>query len=304
MQSVLLTGASGFIGRQCLASLTRRGVQVHAVASPQSTAGSASDDGVTWHQVDLLDAEAIVQLVETVQATHLLHLAWYAVPGKYWTSMENFRWVESSLRLARAFANGGGKRVVSAGTCAEYDWSHGKCSEASTPVAPGTTYGICKDAWRRLQGAFCERAALSGAWGRIFFLYGPGESPQRLVPSVIQALRGDERAACTEGHQERDFLHVSDVAEAFVQLLDSDVQGPVNIGSGNPVSVRTVAQIIGDALQAQDRIDFGARPSPANDPPLILADNRRLTEEVGWLPQFDLEAGLQDTIDWWKGQDV
>ena len=126
MKKVLLTGASGFVGRHCLPALVARGYEVHAVSS-SATAPADTPPGVRWHQADLLDGAQVSALLAQVRPRHLLHSAWYAVPGKYWTAPENFRWVRASLHLLQTFAAHGGRRVVVVGSSAEYDWHYGYC---------------------------------------------------------------------------------------------------------------------------------------------------------------------------------
>jgi len=237
-----------------------------------------------------------------VQPTHLLHCAWYAVPGKYWTAAENFRWVEVGLHLLEAFADHGGQRVVGVGSCAEYDWHDGHCSELTTPLNPATTYGLCKHASQLLLTGFSKHAKLSAAWGRLFFLYGPHEPAERLVASVVQSILREEPARSSHGQQIRDFLYVQDAADALVALLDSDVLGPVNIASGVPVALHEVVQEIADQLERPDLVLLGAIPTLENEPPLLVADVARLHDEVGWSPQYDLPGGLAETIKWWKLQ--
>jgi nucleoside-diphosphate-sugar epimerase len=295
VKRVLVTGATGFIGRQVLAPLVARGFDVHAV----SREGAAAQ-GVTGHAVDLLQPTEIVRLLGDVRPTHLLHFAWYAVPGDYWTSPENVRWVEASLSLVRRFAELDGERVVLAGTCAEYDWAHGFCSETVTPLSPSTLYGASKDALRRVVEAYSPQTGLSTAWGRIFFLYGPHERPERLVSSVARSLVNGQPAAATHGRQIRDFLHVADVGDAFAALLDSDVSGPVNVGSGEARTIAEVVFALGQAAGRPDLVRLGEIPAPANDPPVLLADVRRLRDEVGWTPTRTLEQGLRETLEWWQ----
>jgi nucleoside-diphosphate-sugar epimerase len=232
----------------------------------------------------------------------LLHLAWYTVPGRYWTSAENLRWVQSSLGLLQAFSQHGGQRVVMAGTCAEYDWQHGLCSESVTPLSPTTLYGICKHSLQLMLTAFSKETKLSAAWGRIFFAFGPHEAPDRLVAYVIQSLLQKKPARCSHGNQARDFLYVQDVADAFVTLVESEVSGPINIASGRPTVLRDVIGKIGELLHQPDLIQLGAQPAPEHEPPLLVADVGRLTKEVGWTPQYDLTSGLERTIEWWKGR--
>lgn len=299
MKRVLLTGATGFIGRCCLALLSARGYEVHAVSSQARPDNLAN---VHWHQADLLNPAQLRELVSRAQPTHLLHLAWYAVPGKYWTSQENLRWVTASLNLLQAFVSGGGERVVIAGTCAEYDWRYGYCSESITPLLPATLYGTCKHSLQLMLDALARQTELSAAWGRIFFLYGPHEHSTRLVASVIRSVLQGEPARCSHGNQIRDLLFVQDVADAFVALLESEAVGAVNIASGQPVTLRDLIYKIAEKLNREDLILLGAIPAPANEPRMLVAAVDRLRNEIGWLPRFDLDEGLDVTIKWWQQQ--
>jgi nucleoside-diphosphate-sugar epimerase len=295
---VLVTGATGFVGRCTIPLLVERGFEVHAVhhaAAPPDT------DGVRWHRADLLEPGTAETLVEAVGPTHLLHLAWYAAPGRFWASLENVRWVEASLRLLRAFG-GMGRRAVIAGTCAEYDWRHGFCSEMVTPLEPESLYGVSKLAVGRVAMALARETGMSLASGRIFFLYGPGERPGRLVSSVTEALIEKRPAPCSHGHQFRDFLHVADVASAFIALLESEVEGPVNIASGEAVTIRSLLIELASWLDAVELLHFGEVATGPAEPPLLVGDVRRLRDEVGWTPSFTLSEGLADTIEWWRAR--
>ena len=296
MKRVLLTGASGFVGRHCFEALSACDYEVHAVSS---VAGVATP-GVHWHQANLLADAEVSELLAEVQPTHLLHCAWCAEPGKYWTDPENLRWVEAGLHLLQSFAAVGGRRVVAVGSCAEYDWRDGYCSEQTTPLKPATIYGKCKHAFQILLDAWSETTGISAAWGRLFFLYGPHEDQRRLVASVICSLLKDQPARCSHGQQIRDFLYVRDAAAALVALLDGEVAGPVNIASGVPVSLQQVIEEIANQLERPGLVKMGALPAPENEPAQLLADIARLRDEVGWSPKFALAAALRETIDWWR----
>lgn len=294
---VLVTGAAGFVGRHCLPFLLAKGFDVHAadVVVPESNLY-----GVHWHDIDLLDTHKANDLMATIRPTHLLHFAWYSKPGEYWESTENIRWLESSLHLLRVFQETGGTRVVMAGTCAEYDWKFDYCSEYVTPLVPSSLYGTCKNAMQHLLKDFSRVTNLSSAWGRIFFLYGPHENPNRLVPSVILNLINNKMAPCSHGNQIRDFLHVKDVASAFVSLMLSNVEGPVNIASGKPVSLKEIILSIADKLGKKELVKLGALPQKENEPSALFGDTRRLFNEVNWHPQYDMNGGMKETIDWWQ----
>lgn len=297
---VLVTGASGFIGRRTLAPLVERGFEVHACGR-SADAPAGTPDTVTWHRADLLDPLAHGELLAAVAPSHLLHLAWYAEHGRFWTSTENLRWVAATLSLVRAFAAAGGRRAVCAGSCAEYRWGErGPCVEGVTPLEPATLYGTAKDATRALLQAAAPQLGISLGWGRVFFLYGPDEAPGRLVASVARALVAGERAATGDGTQVRDFLHVADVGAAFAALLDSDVTGAVNIGSGDAQPLRDVIAAIGAAARRPELLDIGALPARAGDPAELVADVARLRDEVGFVPAIGLDEGIERTVAWWR----
>ena len=302
---VLVTGAAGFIGRHVVAALEREKHEIFAAVRGASRIKS-SGAGLSRAQVVEMDLESDAEVrgaIERVSPEIAIHLAWYAVPGVYWTSRENLECVIGGLRLARALADCGCKRLVAAGSCAEYEWKSGVLSEEGTPLAPRTLYGACKCALRQMLERFCAQASMELAWTRLFYLYGPGEKQERLVPSVILPLLRGETARCTRGEQARDFLYVEDAAEALVAVAISDFAGAVNIGSGEPVKVKTVVETIARVLGRGERVAFGALPENPGDPPKLIADVQRLNRDVGWKASRTLEEGLAKTVDWWKARE-
>jgi nucleoside-diphosphate-sugar epimerase len=304
---VLVTGAGGFIGRWSVAPLLGKEFEVHAVLSANAQRDIAAElRGSTVHVADLLNESDIDALVTRVVPTHLLHFAWIATPGIYWQSPDNDRWLAASRHLLRRFRAHGGVRAVLAGSCGEYDWSKvGVCEERSSPLAEEaatriTPYAASKLALQRTLADIAREERMSSAWGRIFFQYGPYEHPDRLVPSVIRHLLMNQEALCTHGRQIRSFLHVADVGAAFAALLDSEVQGPVNIGSDERIALADLIDRIAGQIGRRDLVRLGARSAPTDEPPLLLPDIQRLRDEVQWRPRFTLSEGLTDTIHWWR----
>ena len=287
---ILVTGASGFIGRRCVPRLAARGYEVHAVSSRDVRAS-----GAQWHRCDLLEPAAAEFLIELVRPSHLLHLAWIATPGLFWESPLNSKWLDASVRLAEAFYAGGGTRAVGIGTCAEYGPSSRPCREDSTPLAPNTRYGEAKAAMgQALASAARNRGTC--AWARLFFPYGPGEPPGRFIPSVIDALICRTPLACTEGLQVRDFVHADDVADACVALVDAAASGVYNIGTGQGRSLREVAAAIVAELGHAELVRFGERKAAAHEPAYLVADMSKTSSEIGWRARLALEEGIHMTI--------
>jgi nucleoside-diphosphate-sugar epimerase len=111
----------------------------------------------------------------------------------------------------------------------------------------------------------------------------------------------NQEALCTHGRQIRSFLHVADVGAAFAAVLDSEIQGPVNIGSDDRIALADLIERIAREIGRPDLIRLGARIPPTEEPPLLVPDIHRLRDEVHWQPRFTLDAGLSDTIAWWRG---
>jgi nucleoside-diphosphate-sugar epimerase len=210
--------------------------------------------------------------------------------------------VQSSLELVRQFREQGGQRTVIVGSCYEYDWRYGYCSEQLTPRLPNTFYGAAKNGLHDTFVGYSTASGLSGAWGRVFFLYGPNENPRRLVSSVICSLLKGVEAPSSHGEQIRDYLHVQDVADGLVALLESSAQGAYNVTSGRAVTLRTIIERIGALTGRPELLRIGAIPARANDTPLVVGDTTQMQRDVGWTAKIGLDEGLKATIEWWREQ--
>ena len=296
MKKVFVTGASGFLGQHCVAALCRLGFEVHAVSRAGPPATKTDTRSIAWHRLNLANKDRTALLLERVRPDYLLHLAWLTDPRVFWNSTENDTWVDISENLITAFRSAGGRRLLVAGSCAEYDWSVGHCHETNSRLAPETRYGRAKLAlFRRLQQAG-QGHELSWAWARIFFLYGPGGSEQRLPGAVLRAARERTQVQCTSGQQIRDFLHIADCCDAIVTLLDSTLEGPVNVASGQPVRLRELILSTAELLGIRDLVHLGALPSRPGEPTSLTACTNRLNDELSWRPRFNLKTGLQNYI--------
>jgi len=283
---VLLTGATGFIGSHVARELLRRAHEVHASVRPSSDRRRIRD-----LEGRLIVHEGSLENVP-VEPDLAIHLAWYAVPGKYLEAPENRDCLEASRRLLSRLRG----RAVFAGTCFEFDTRLGTLREDS-PTLPATLYARCKDELRRE-----VVARPNSSWVRFFYQYGPWEDERRLVPSVIRSVLRGEPAPVSPGEQRRDFLHVEDVASAVCAVAESRLEGAVNIGSGRAPAVREIVTRIGDLAGRPDLIRLGAVSYYPGEPMLIMADNARL-RSTGWAPRYDLDGGLRHTLEWWRARE-
>lgn len=302
---MLITGASGFIGSHVARLLVREGVELHALVREGSTLERVADvvGDMRLVRADVRDAAEVERHVARITPEACIHAAWYAIPGEYLHADENLPLVAATAALASALARSGCRRLVGLGTCLEYDTRAATLSE-STPTRPASMYAASKLAAFLLAEQVGARNGMEVAWARLFYQYGPFEEDRRLVPTVIGALVRGEEARLTSGEQVRDFLHVDDVAAAIWAVARSGVTGPVNVGSGEPVTVRALVETIGSIFGRPDLLAFGALPDRPGDPPVVSADNRRLVEDCAWRRSRTHADGLRETVEWWRSRTV
>jgi len=294
--SVLVTGGSGFIGHWTLEPLVHYGFEVHVAARRPSTSVIGQ-----FHPVNLLEAGESERLIARVRPTHILHCAWDVTHGSFWNAPANLDWVAATLRLARAFANYEGRRFVGLGTCAEYDWSDDgvRPRREDDLLRPTSLYAQAKASTGSVLQAFFADQEICFAWARMFHLFGPREAPGRLVPSVARALIAGERAACGAGHIVRDYMPVEQAGAALAMLVESNVQGPVNVATGLGTSVETIARLLAEISGRPELLDLGTLPDPPNAASVMTADVTRLHQEVGFTIDIDLKTALSATLKHW-----
>lgn len=286
-QRVLITGATGFIGRQVLKNLPAD-ADVHCTTRKTGGAGSG-----TWHSVDLCSSQACAALIESVKPDILIHCAWTTEHGAFWHDPQNAAWLEAGRTLFGAFVRRGGRRIVACGTCAEYSGASvapRREDETIDPEQIPFPYGRAKFALLQ----HLRSLPVSHAWVRIFNAFGEGEDPRRLVPSVLRALAAGEPALCSSGKQIRDFLDVRDVGAAIARLGTSDLEGVVNLGSGEHRTVAEIIKILGGFVERPDLVRLGALRDREGEPHLLVPDITRQTEELGFVPRITLTRGLID----------
>jgi nucleoside-diphosphate-sugar epimerase len=231
-----------------------------------------------------------------VRPALVVHAAWYVAHGKFWTAPENQDWLEASTAFARHVAEAGGRRFIGIGSCAEYADRDGEDSAPwpeTRAIAPATPYGRAK---AELAARLAAMEGLSTAWARLFLLFGPGEHPDRLVPSIIAALREGREARCASGRPIRDFAATRFVGQALAALAGSAVTGPVNVGSGEGRSIAEVARFLGQAAGRPDLVRLGALPDRPGEVACMVADLTRLRRAVGFTAPPQVEAALRGLL--------
>lgn len=300
-RGILVTGASGLIGRNVVAALRDAGEEVHAVT--RSLTQESRDGEVRWHKANLLDHRERVQVLDAAEPQTVIHCAWVTEHGAYWTSPENLDWIGATLSLAHEARERGVARFLGVGTCAEYKWgSDEPLNEARSPIEPATLYGVAKDATRRVLETYAAQSGLSFAWARIFMLYGAGEHPSRFVAALARALTRGQPANMASGRGRRDLLDARDVGAALAAIAASSATGAFNIASGSAVPLEDIGEALARIAGKPDLLKIGALPDRPDEPAAIAADATRLSREIAFRPRISLEQGLSDALAYWRAR--
>ncbi|MCM1010134.1 MAG: NAD(P)-dependent oxidoreductase [Fusobacterium sp.] len=297
-KKVLITGGTGFIGRNVVNVLINRGYEVHSLVFPPF---APEQKGLVQYEMNLMDSAAVDNFLKEHNFENLIHLAWYVGPKCHVADL-NIDWTIATLNLLKSFKENGGKRFAGAGTISEYEYKYGYLLEDETPTDPQTLYGNSKNAIFNIAKVYCKQNGIDFKWPRIFNLYGPAEKPQRLMPSVINSCLKGEDVKVSDCLKFQDYLHVEDTARGIVDVFESDIQGAVNICSGKPVQLRVIVEKIAELTNFKGKILWGAIPAAFGDD-LVVGNNEKL-KSTGWKPKYDLETGLTQTINWWRNNNV
>jgi nucleoside-diphosphate-sugar epimerase len=271
MTCVLITGASGFVGRQITRSLDTEDIDLIPVVrkGKENTVSNFKNVKKIITSKDLFVEDESWWEEQCKDVDIVIHAAWYVETGKYLDSLKNIDCLIGSLKLAKGAAKAGVGRFLGLGTCFEYDQNQGVLT-INTPLKPLTIYAAAKASLFTTLSQWLPRESVSFAWIRLFYLYGQGEDKKRLVPYVrSQILQGDF-VDLTSGKQVRDFMDVAEAGKKIAGISLTDQVGPINLCSGIPVTVRQFVEKIAAEYGRKDLLRFGVREDNVFDPPSVI----------------------------------
>lgn len=270
-KKILLTGATGFIGYKVFTNLNKNNFSIRAIVRNNKKKFIEENKLST----DLIIVDDLFNKSEdwwTEQCKGIdtiIHTAWYTEPGKYLQSTKNIDCLIGSLNLAKGAIKAGVRRFVGVGTCFEYDLNVGDIS-ITTPLKPKSLYSHSKVALFSILSELLRKESMEFVWCRLFYLFGDGEDDRRLVPYLHNRLSKNKTVELTSGKQIRDFLDASDASEIIFNISINNHEGPINICSGIPITIKELAEKIADKYGRRDLLKFGVRPENIFDPSRVV----------------------------------
>ena len=262
-RQIIISGATGFVGRHVVPLFLEHGYDVIATARDQNRAASLEwFDRVTFVPANFHKTMPDIQC-ET--GAGLIHLAWQGLPNY----KSSFHYEDNLFRnydFIKFMVSRGIGQVLVAGTCFEYGDQNGPLPSSTRPN-PNNSYAMAKDTLRRFLEALTQDHPFTLQWARLFYMYGQGQNPKSLLSQLDAAIdAGQPGFNMSGGEQLRDYLPVQDVARQIFDLYEKQSPGSYNICSGTPVSVRRLVERHIAHRQATITPNLGHYPYPDHEP--------------------------------------
>lgn len=298
-----MTGATGFVGSHLVKRFVERGNKVAILMRGASDPWRIREVLPRVEAIfgDLSSIDSVGHAIQRFAPDAIVHLAWSAANTQRYTDnpAQVFCNVPGSLDLVH-LATILECKFVGMGTVLESGRYKVPHPEDIDP-RPKSLYGASKHAVHILADHLCRVAGVDFAWVRLFWAYGPGDDPARMIPYLIRTLLRGEKPSLTRGEQRWDYLYIDDAVEGLIRIIDSSTEfGAFNLGSGLSPTIARVAETIRDIIDLSLPLGLGDIPYSPNQIMHLQADVSRL-RSLGWEPKISLVEGLHRTVEWFRG---
>lgn len=277
-RKILVTGASGFIGRYVVESLLDEDVEIIATSANEEKARQLPwISRVTYIPFDLTGFDPAVNYYEFFgRPDSIIHLAWEGLPNYKSEFHVDVNYPRHAAFLENLVKHGL-RDITVTGSCMEYGMQEGAIREEQ-PALADHAYGRGKEALRKFLVGLGAEYRIPVKWARLFYMYGKGQSPKSLLSQLEKALEsGEPGFNMSGGEQVRDYMPVDQVAAYIVRIaLQNEIAGTINVCSGKPISVK---QLVEDYLRKTGRtihLNLGFYPYTDYEPMSFWGDASKM----------------------------
>lgn len=291
---VLVTGATGFIGTSLCRELVSRG---HAVMGASRRVPRSSEIERKHGHINYEIGKQLPAAIKEFSPEAVVNLAWSGIPD--FSAETCFENVSSQINFLTELAKLPNlKKILVAGSCKEYGAKLGQCMEREKSLPDGY-FSWAKQSLCDYFHVFCREKDIALLWYRIFYVYGSGQRPGSLVPTLINALRAGEMPEIKNPQAANDFVYIDDVIDGFIKGLEGDgARGIFNLGSGRLTLVNEVSRLVGQAVQSGGITTSQAGAVDASQDVQIgmFADIELARSHLGWIPRTSLQDGIRQML--------
>ncbi len=271
MKKVIVTGINGLIGQHIVKPLKELDFEIYGIGRKDFTTNQFH-----YIKADINDFIEIENIFNKIQPEYLIHLAWDLSKG-YFHSNANFDMLTSSINILKYFKNNGGKKAIYIGTYAEYSFDNIPAKENDI-LNPASVYAKCKNYLREVCELYCKNNNIDFCWVRLFNTYGENDNNTRLFPYIINKLKNNEKVSVNHSHLEKDYIYAGDVGIMLASIIDSDVNGIINICSGKGIKLGDLAIMIAEKLGKTNLLELNELYT--DEPLKTIGDNSRILNEL------------------------
>lgn len=282
---IMITGASGFIGSNLCSMLINKNFNVISLGRTNPS----SEISKKIKHIPYLMGEKIPDDINLFAPDILIHLAWDEIP--FFSEKNCLDNVISQLSFLKQIKEiGTVKKIIAAGSCLEYAGSVGSCEEGEQ-VPPNSFFSWAKQSISNYIKVLCEEQKIAWTWFRIFYVYGPGQRSESLIPYIFQCYKLNKKVEINNPTAANDFIYIDDVVDAFISAVDNfECQGIINLGSGAPVTADSIHLLIKGVIHQTNLMERNNYTKVFDDK-CIWADTS-VMQNHNIIPKISMKEGI------------